>query len=101
MEMTHRQKVNIICLSIQDNCEPKILQKPFVRFSRAQNQNSFKIIVLAYIASTSYIQRKRDPGRGLAAMEAFAEKRGTRNGVREGKTKVTVEKLLFATRVLN
>ena len=59
MEMTHRRKVKIICLSVQDNCEPKILQKPFIRFSSAQNQNSFKIIVLAYmsdIASTSYMQ---------------------------------------------
>ena len=65
------------------------------RFSRAQNQNSFKIIGLAYIASTSYIQRKQDPGRGLAALEACAEKRGTGNGVREGKRKVTVEKLFF------
>ena len=56
MEMTDRQKVNIICFSIQDKCEAKILQKPFIGFSSAQNQNSFKIIVLAYIASTSYIQ---------------------------------------------
>ena len=101
MEMTHRPMVKVICFSIEDNCEPKIVQKPFIRFSSVQNQNSFKIILLACIACTSYLQGKRDPGRGLAALEACTEKRGTRNRVREGKRKVTLEKLLFATLFLN
>ena len=101
MEMTHRQKVKVICSFIEDNYEPKIVHKPFIGFSSVQNQNSFKIIMLAYIACTSYLQGKRDPGRGLAALEACAEKRGTRNRVREGKRKVTLEKLWFATLVLN
>ena len=47
MEKTHRQKVKIISFSVQDNCEPKILQKPFIGFSSALNHNSFKIIVVA------------------------------------------------------
>ena len=61
MQMTHRQKVKIICFSVQDKCRA---------------QNSFKIIVLACIASTRYIQGKRDPERGLGALEACMEKRG-------------------------